>query len=88
MRATEIPILFRSVWRRARITGWPSTLPNPKGKAERKPRKQAATITAGDNSDTVGGLYPCGKRLLGPERNLGMAHAPRIGGDAFLSGLE
>ena len=54
-----------------------------KGKGGKTP--VSTTITGADDVKPLGQvrLYPAGKRLLKPERNLAMAHAPRSGEDAF-----
>ena len=44
-------------------------------------KPKANTLTAGGT--VVARLYPAGKRLLKPERNLAMAHAPRCGKGVF-----
>lgn len=60
--------------------------PRPKGKGKRDKggkglKLVGAAVTAGLLDAPR--LYPAGKRLLKPERNLAMAHAPRSGKDVF-----
>ena len=62
-------------------------VPKVKGGAKRHPTlgKKAwlaqNTVTAG--AQDVASMYHAGNRLLKPERNLSMAHAPRVGKDVF-----
>ena len=61
--------------------------PKVKGKAKTKGRLRKgaglAQNAVTDGSHDVTRLYPAGKRLLKPERNLSMAHAPRDGKEFF-----
>ena len=51
--------------------------PKGKGRKGKGGKNPKSTTTAG--VPEVVRLYPTGKRLLKPERNLAMAHAPRMG---------
>ena len=53
--------------------------PEINGRPKQKTKlRKSNTVTAG--AQDVTRLYPAGKRLLKPERNLSLAHAPRDGG--------
>ena len=54
--------------------------PNPKGKASGK-GKRGNTLTAGTQEMPM--IYASGKRLMKPEGDLDMAHAPREGKEMF-----
>ena len=59
--------------------------PKIKGKPKQKTNlRRSNTVAAG--AQVVTRLYPAGKRLLKPERNLSMAHAPRSGKEVFFWG--
>ena len=49
-------------------------IPNEKARSKGGQSGQGGTLTSG--AQAVTGLYPAGKRLLKPERNLHMAHEP------------
>ena len=57
-------------------------VPKIKGKPKLKTKlRKSNAVTAG--AQDVTRLYPAGKRLLKPERNLSTAHAPRDGKEVF-----